>query len=241
MRIVLLVIFTIPLLISCSKYQYFTLASNDAPKNQKQQFLGENDTCRITYNFNGQHGPISVSIYNKLSKPLQIDWKRSALIIGDSSASFFEPQVIFNGEVERNRYAINQDFSGTVTQPESIDFIPPQSGITKQSKYIRSKFVKTVGWRQKMRMGGQTIKVSNFTKENSPVAFRIYLTLVSDNNSFNIEHSFYAARLTEAKTRPGQFGMNDGSNFFIKERTGFGQISTVIFSAGLAVLLIAAF
>jgi hypothetical protein len=238
MRIVLLLIFTIVLLTSCSKYQYYTLASDNAPKDQKQQFLVENDTCKISYNFSGAKGPISISIYNKTNKPLQIDWKRSALIVGDSSISFFEPQMQFNGEVERNRYMTNY-ISGTVTQPESIDFIPPQSAITKQSRYIRTKFIKTTSQGQKMEIAQQKARVHKFTKGNSPVAFRIYLTLISDNGNFAIDHSFYAAELIEIRIPPQNF--TTGDRFFVKGKTGFGQVSTAVFSAGLLVLLIAAF
>ena len=240
MRIVLLLIFISILLSSCSKYQYYSLASTTS-KNQNQQFLFENDTCKISYSFKGLNGPVSISIYNKTNKPLEVDWKKSALIIGDSSSSFFEPEMILNGEVERSRYAISNNITGTVSQPESIDFIPPQSAVIKQStRYIRTKFVKAAGEARELKEDQQKLRAYKFTKENSPVGFRIYLTLISDNNSFNIEHSFYATEVIETSApliNPG----TKGSNFFVKEKSGFGKASPFIFTVTLTALLVAAF
>jgi hypothetical protein len=240
MRTVLLLTFTGILLSSCSKYQYYTLASNNASK-KNQQFVFENDTCKISYSFSGLKGPVSISVYNKTSKPLEVDWKKSALIVGDSSISFFEPQMLFNGEVERSRYVITDNITGTVSQPESVDFIPPQSAVTRQSsRYIRTKFIKASGEEQEIIEDQQKLRVHTFTKENSPVAFRIYLTLLSDNNRFNIEHSFYATEIIETST-PLINPENKGSNFYVTEKSGFGKASTFIFAVTLTALLVAAF
>jgi len=240
MRTVLLLTFIGILLSSCSKYQYYTLASNTASK-KNQQFVFENDTCKISYSLIGLNGPVSISVYNKTNKPLEVDRKKSALIVGDSSSSFFEPQMLFNGEVERNRYAIYQDINGTLTQPETIDFIPPQSAVTRQSsRYIRTKFIKAAGEGQERKEDQQKLRVYQFRRENSPVAFRIYLTLLSDNTRFNIEQSFYATEIIETSTPLLNSG-DKGSNFFVKEKSGFGKASTFIFAVSLTALLIAAF
>lgn len=240
MRTILLSSFLLILITSCSKYQYYTLSSDTTPKDEKHHFLAENDTCRISYDFTGANGPITISVYNKTDRPLQIDWKRSALILGDSSVAFFDPQISFNGEIERNRYAINQDITGTVTPPESLDFIPPRSGITKQRKYVRARFTELAGQSQEIRTYRQKLKLQKFTNENSPLVFRIYLTLVSGGNSFYIDNRFFASEIVEARA-PLDVPVNTGDRFFIKEKTGSAAVSTILFLTGLTILLVAAF
>jgi hypothetical protein len=241
MRTSILFAFVVILFTSCSKYQYYTLSSDNVSKNQKQQFVAENDTCKINYNFSGVKGPISISVYNKTQKPLQVDWKRSAVIVGDSSTSFFEPEMKFSGEVERNRYGINQDVNGVIIQPESIDFIPPQSSVTKQTRWIRSKFLKlSPAEGQEIKTASQKVKLYKFTKDHSPVVFRTYLTLISDDTSFHLDHSFYANELVETHSAPENFGQKAADRFYIKGKTDFGKVSAAVFGIAITVLLIAA-
>lgn len=54
---------------ACSPYQYLTLDSTQLPKNDKKQFVWENDTLRLSYDFSGSGGPMSVNIYNKSTQP----------------------------------------------------------------------------------------------------------------------------------------------------------------------------
>jgi hypothetical protein len=241
MRTFLLFGLVILVLTSCSKYQYYTLSSENVPKDKKHQFVVENDSCRIIYNFSGAKGPVSICIFNKMQQPLQVDWKRSAVIVGDSSTSFFQPEMKFSGEVERNRYAINQDVNGVITQQETIDFIPPQSSVTKQTRWISSKFLKlNNGEGQEIKTAQQKIKLYKFTKENSPVLFRTYLTLISGSTSFHLDNSFYANEMIETHTAPGNFGVNTADRFYIRGKTDFGKVSTAVFGLCLTVLLIAA-
>jgi len=243
MRQVLLLSFFFPFLISCSKYQYISLAGENIQKDQEQQFIDEKDSVRIRYNFNGKNGPVNVTVYNKSTRPVQVDWKRSAVITGDSSVSLFEPQMKFSGEIERNRYSVNQNLSGSLLQAESIDFIPPFSSISRQTKFIQTKWLKlpeVIAETKKLKPYHQKIRISSFTQSNSPVVFRVYLTLVSEKaDDLRIDNSFYVAEVIETKAAPINF-VNSGDRFYIKEKTGFGNISTAVFGLGLTVLLIAA-
>ncbi|HNC30155.1 MAG TPA: hypothetical protein PKX08_09130, partial [Cyclobacteriaceae bacterium] len=69
----------------CSTYQYVTVSS---PLKTQNEFIAENDTVKISYDFSGEQGPVKISIYNKLSTPLYVDWSKSALIIGDMRKSY---------------------------------------------------------------------------------------------------------------------------------------------------------
>jgi len=94
MRTILHLTIVVVLFSSCSKFQYYSLAADNLSKNKKQEFIAENDTCRITYNFYGEKGPIHISIYNKTNKPLQVDWKKSAVIFGDDAIKLFTKAII---------------------------------------------------------------------------------------------------------------------------------------------------
>src|SRR5438045_9585163 len=101
MRIFLLIILLTGLFTSCSRYQYVTITSSDIRKNDKQEFVIENDSIRIQYNFNGADAPINIAIENRIDVPLYIDWPQSALIINNKAISYVPYTVriegVFNG------------------------------------------------------------------------------------------------------------------------------------------------
>ena len=57
-------------------------------KNERGDFVQENDTVRISYRFWGENAPVTITIYNKLDEPLYVDWGRSALIIDDVATTY---------------------------------------------------------------------------------------------------------------------------------------------------------
>ena len=82
---------------SCVSYQYLTLNSPEMPKNDKKEFSWENDTMRLTYNFHGEGGPITMTVFNKTDKPLFVNWKKSSLIRGGESFSLLDHSVQITG------------------------------------------------------------------------------------------------------------------------------------------------
>lgn len=67
-------------LCSCSRYfQVADISSPNVPQ-QNKTFVFENDTVKITYEFWGEQGTLSYSIFNKTDKPMYIDWKKSSYI-----------------------------------------------------------------------------------------------------------------------------------------------------------------
>src|ERR1044071_1557039 len=136
MRTPLLLCLGVILLSSC-QYQYMTIASDTIPVNNKNEFVVETDTLLITYSFHGLNGPVQVSIYNKSNIGLEIDWKRSSLIIGDKPYNYYKPVMQISGVVENNRRRDN-DVTGTITAREGTQFIPPASGISKMEFHLNS-------------------------------------------------------------------------------------------------------
>ena len=68
---------------SCSSYYYSTLASNDRSGRYdvNKDFVIDNDSVCIIYNFHGEDGPVLVTVQNKMDEPLFVDWQRSALTV----------------------------------------------------------------------------------------------------------------------------------------------------------------
>src|SRR5437879_399347 len=90
-KILLIVICSTLIFCSCSKFQYVTLQSSIPV--QSKGFVIENDSVKITYSFKGQNCPVQVEVYNKLEKPVYLDWKKSALIMNEERFSFWEDKT----------------------------------------------------------------------------------------------------------------------------------------------------
>ena len=58
---------------SCTTYQYITLASEDVSQNEKKEFLWENDTTKITYQFSGEGGLMTIAVFNKTDQPVYVN------------------------------------------------------------------------------------------------------------------------------------------------------------------------
>ena len=73
---------------SCSTYvQIYYLDSKDVSK-VNEDFVFENDTVKISYFFWAKRGVIAFEIFNKLDKPLYVDWKKSSYIYKCNPPSF---------------------------------------------------------------------------------------------------------------------------------------------------------
>lgn len=128
---------------SCTTYQYMTVSSNNIQQNDKKEFLLENDSIRLTYNFNGANAPVNLEVKNKLDKPIYIDWKRSVLIINDRATSYAPGSLTVSGSTyssvtapltgrrNLNDISTSADFQSTVEFPRDMEFIPPEVQVNK--------------------------------------------------------------------------------------------------------------
>jgi hypothetical protein len=228
MRTTLLLCVIIILLSSCFRYQYLTVASDHLKTNMKNEFVMENDTLVIIYNFHGQGGPFRVHIYNKSNEALQIDWKRSSLIIGDNPLTFFKPEMQIQGVVENNRRfgRYDNEVKGLITAKQGLEFIPPGSAIVREDMYLSPAFLDTAGLRYervKQSDGQYTrIRTGNFSRLTSPFRFRSYLTFITGGPQpleFTIDHFFYVSQLIDTDKLPSAIWLNSddkGNEFYIE-------------------------
>lgn len=232
---------------SCSSYYYSVLESNDTigGKNEDRDFVIENDSVFISYCFYGEDAPISIMVYNKMEEPLFVDWQRSALIIDDVATSYYQEKAPIQGQTESTysgssykwdrTYNITDGYSGgafagEIALPKGVSFIPPRSKVEStplklshfpfdripKEEYVKQKFAKS-------NSSVVNVMVKNFTEENSPLAFRSYLSLYTTDQSTGLrkystyESSFYVSELIKTgNVPPASFdlGKKQAGDFF---------------------------
>ena len=107
---------------ACSSYYYSMLSSDKGivGVNEYNDFVQENDSVRIIYNFYGEDAPVRITVFNKLDEPMYIDWQRSSLIIGDKAVSYYkevmpvqgDPILLLPGNMDRSAVILAVLLSG---------------------------------------------------------------------------------------------------------------------------------
>lgn len=236
---------------ACSSYFYSSLSSSDpvGEMNERNEFVQENDSVSITYSFNGENAPVKISIYNKLDEPLFVDWQRSALIVGDVSTSYFHENATIKGKTESHstgeayklsrRYTLTDNsssgsFSGEVQMPKGVESIPPKSRIESVMLELDNLSFKDIPNHEyekqpfaKSNSELVSLRVREYTEEDSPLRFRSYLALYTtypngDKKEYrSFERSFYLSTLVKAgNVAPSNFlaiQKGDGNYFYVHD------------------------
>src|SRR4051812_44336032 len=96
MKLILLALSTI-FLSSCFPTQYYTVSAPNSYKNDSSELVLENDTVRVTYNLNGSGGPMRITIFNKTSQTMEVDWSKSSLVMDENVYAFHQPVAYVEG------------------------------------------------------------------------------------------------------------------------------------------------
>jgi len=223
-------------LVACSTYQYVTLDSPQLQKNYKKEFVYENDTLKLVYNFYGEGGPMNLTVYNKTTQPLYIDWKKSALIKEGQSISLFNANVNVNGSIATTSYqpvrSVTSSASGlsaSFTLPQGTDFIPPGSYLNKVLLNVMGSAIRDMAMFDSLpvhRVSEDGVATSKFRdalydETRSPVHFITYLTLMSGGNAekeFTVQFPFYVKEVMQSDDGPALFGLyrQEGDNLFVR-------------------------
>lgn len=239
---------------SCRTYQYGTVSSAKMSMNEKQEFVYENDSLLLIYNFNGLNAPVNITVQNKLQVPVYIDWKKSALIINDQAVSYVPSEMRIEGGVQSSSYNTgtrtnsttfgSASINATVSLPPAIDFVPPQSFFTRSPIGLTDRFFENVPESAFHRLKYQAaegynlrVKAAVFTEENSPLRFKSYLTLMVGEvtaKPVSFEHSFFLSQLISTDQPPGIIWLNNtnlGNQFYISRTPSSGAAVAVVFGA----------
>jgi len=237
---------------SCRTYQYITVSSPDIKQNDQRQFVAENDTMKLTYNFSGNSGPLELTVFNKWDKPLLVDLNRSALIINDKAVSFYTGRVELSGTVSGNSFGWGNGVrtsSGTIdataTLPAGVIFIPAGAYITKTPLYITDKALENIPDEKfhKVKYTADDLteyqlKTADFTREESPMVFKTYLTFYQADmgkGEMVQQHTFYVSEVCQAPAGASASMANgNGDRFCISEqKPGSGAAGAVVVAAAL--------
>lgn len=197
---------------------YVQVLGTSAPKVKVEDglYVLENDSLKITYNFWTQRGLMSFAIYNKLDKPLYIDWKKSSYINNSvkldywveeeqEKSSEYYGSYYYDGPLLRPGYAVSNIggvSASSTKRVERIAIIPPASNYYHTQFYILPKSFfkldtqadfKDVPRHDKPKKNTKVYDQS-YLKENSPLVFRNFLTFSFSedfNKEFYFDNEFY--------------------------------------------------
>lgn len=245
-------------LASCSKYYINTLSSVNMLKDKETgEFLLENDSVRISYGFAGQDAPVHVKVYNKLTVPLFVDWSRSSMIYNGKAKGFVPDELKFSGNISTSSWndrvgsSAESTVNGTLQTQKQVTFIPPNSGVETvvrpfdpdvfinlpDSLYNEDDYLSTINGQAKVRVG-------NFGYSNSPLSFRTYLTLYTQDGQRNVpfvlDREFYVSKSIKTSGRPQNFfeyNSPAADVFYNSKTTGYGKTMTGV---GVAAVLVGA-
>ncbi len=205
------IIFSI-LLFGCNKeYIQILRTKSVGLKESKQGWFFENDSIKITYNFNARGGVMSFKLFNKLDKPIYLDWKNSSFIyngeknnfwieesntVGSSVKSSQIGRNAFNA-FDRNLYGLSFGLlSQKTVKAERITFIPPKSGISSNIAYYQFRLTKTDSHFRVDPTKATKISVKDLTKKKEK--FRSgYLYSYNESNSFISFRNYLALSFAE--------------------------------------------
>lgn len=239
----LTIIFTVILITSCGSYVQVFETKTANTKIENDSYTFENDSIKITYDFWADKGLISFSIYNKLNKPVYVDWKKSSYINNSVKRNYWEDtestktvqrnvgnsfKPIRNGLSYYNSVNIS---SSETTKPEKITFIPPKSNYIRSQFFILPfPFLKVKDYRsvQIPQINNQNKQTTVFEKEfnlnDTPLIFRNFVTFSYSENfqkEFYVDNEFFISKVT--KVPENQFGgykRKPNSNFYQLDENG---------------------
>lgn len=256
MRYALLLLLFPFLFTSCRTYQYFALTGENIRVDSSFRFAEEQDSLRVEYDFNGNNGPVAITIVNKMTRPVFVNWKRSALIMGDEARSYYSPDIRINGWVDGTSVNLGSGVrvqSGSVTgvgrQEEGMDFIPPGSRKTRVAGSVTNGPLRELSFDNANRKpiedqeGQPKVRYFNYESAGSPLRFRSYMSFCFSEtgaDAFTREHRFYVSEVYKALQDPGSIApiQGRGDRFYTSRATGVGAGLAVL--AGLGVVLVAA-
>jgi len=228
-------------LYSCTEFQYLTVTGVNVPKNEKSELISENDTLRVQYNFSNYKGKVGINIFNKTNEPIEIDWKRSAIIVNERAWSYYNPNALLSATLEKDTLALENlrnrlgdplylaSINGSILINEPTQFIPPASGIFKVPITMPVDHLKNLPeqtarktsfkWTDEVTV---SYKKMEFEKTASPLQFRSYLTLKigpsGSQKEFTVEHTFFISEIWQSGFGPASFPenlINRGDRFYL--------------------------
>ena len=218
---------------SCTQFVYVYEIEKDGVISNEELYVYEDSVLQIAYSFWDNHGRLCFLLTNKSDKPIYIDWKKSSFIKNGVTFSYWDDVEIrkLNGVVVSSRLnnaslentllpfnslSVGSDYYSSVeyiTKQERITFVPPKTSLIRDDYKIIRMNLRINQSNQKVIAKEDTyskksnVITENFTKENSPLIFRNFITY-SYNEEFNeeirVDNLFYLNRVKKMRKREFQ-------------------------------------
>ncbi len=213
---------------SCSK-EYIQIYDTNTTNTKQIEGLWvfETDTLKVTYEFWASKGVMYFSLFNKLDKPIYIDWKNCSFIYNNNKLNYWidEQQstlvsyyggYFYNGPLIIPGLTINngvQNSFSTTTKPERITFIPPKSNYYRSQFYLLPidyfKFnsktvVKTTVPRNDKPKKMTNVYENLYDINTTPLKFRNFLSISlveNSNDFFYVDNNFFLSSVKEMDYR----------------------------------------
>jgi len=239
-------------LTGCSVYQHVNLKSN-LQQNDKLGYLTENDSIAVKYSFNGQNGPIHIEFSNKSDKPFYIDWRKSALISNGQSISLWKDEARISASSTEYKVHPENEFinstsniEGSIVKKDKVTFVPPHSNVSVNSYILQSRFFANPAQKGERAVfytteGKTSARKFSFSKEDSPLNFRIFLSISGDDsfkNPVQFDNSFWVSDYVETSVSPRELNVIPENQFYIRKVTGAGR--TLIAASLVGILVVGA-
>lgn len=217
-------------------------------QNNEGNYIYENDSLKITYNFWKEKGLMSFTIHNKQKLPLYIDWKKSSYIDNSVKLNYWVDaekksaissygNYYYSGPELKDGYAVSVGLSQSSSssfKPERITFIPPNSNYTRTQFYILPVLFYPVNKDLEYEIVPRSdntkkktkVYTANFPVENSPIKFRNFLTYSFTEDfkeEYYIDNAFAVTEILEMDERHFQHYKFDDSKkgkWLIKDQNG---------------------
>lgn len=221
-------------MVSCQSTYFFSSLDTTGGYMEKAEngdFTMDGDSLSIIYSFRGQNAPVQITVFNKMSKPLYVDWAQSALVLHGVAYAYSgnlppsEDVSAYLDEAGQGNLSvpvIDADSEGFVTK------ISPNRHVNFSSMSLHTTFegVKRKAFKTRL-MGdksGNSVKVKNasFSTDNTPLIFSSYLTTYTNkDNPLVYQQDFYISNLIKTKqispsNLPGS--MEDRGDVFYVEK-----------------------
>lgn len=175
------------------------------------------------------------------------------MIYEGKATSFVPDQIKFSGNVSSSTWDnwtptnTESTMSGTVQNPKNVTFIPPNAGFEtvlrsfnpdifnslSDAIYTESDYLSTA-------YGSTKVRAGSFDQNNSPLSFRTYLTLYTqegrDNKVFSFDRNFYVSKSIKTSARPQnyfEYTTLPGNVFYHSKATAYGKTMTGVAVVGL--------
>lgn len=229
-------LFLLTILSGCGSYVQVIETKTENTKIEDDMYVYENDSIKITYDFWQEKGLLSFTIYNKLNRPVYVDWKKSSYINKGVKRNFWEDTESTKTLEKRSGYSyrqssltssftnsINTSSSETV-KPEKITFIPPKSNYTRSQffllpiPFLKIKNYPNIKEMPKLNSENKIVKYQekDFRKDETPLVFRNFLSLSYSENfdkEFYVDNEFYISKVIKVeKTQFETYKRNTNKN-----------------------------